>query len=79
MLFWKKKNLPQKLEKWAKKQDFLIFFEKIGHWFLLHLFIYCVSAQILYLGKFLSLRYGPKMFSANQIAWFFNQAYFQNK
>ena len=39
--------------------------------------MYCVHAQIPYLGKFLFLRYGPKW--TNQIAGFFNQPHLQNK
>ena len=40
--------------------------------------IYCVPAQIPYLGFFIP-QIWAKMFSANQIAGFFNQPYLQNK
>ena len=76
--------LPPKLGKWAKNRVFSINW-KIWSLILLNLIIMkihiicCLPAQIPYLGKFLFLRYGPKMFSANQIAGFFNQPYLQNK
>ena len=42
-------------------------------------FICCVPAQIPYLGKFIVPEIWAKIFSANQIARFFNQPYLQNK
>ena len=41
--------------------------------------IFCVPAQIPYLGKIFVPKIWAKMFSANQIAAFFNQPYFQKK
>ena len=41
--------------------------------------IFCVPAQIPYLRNFFALEIWVKMFSANQIAEFFNQPYLQNK
>ena len=41
--------------------------------------IFCVPAQIPYLGKSFVPEIWAKMFPANQIAGFFNQPYLQNK
>ena len=41
--------------------------------------ICCVAAQIPYLGKIFVPEIWAKMFSANQIAGYFNQPYLQNK
>ena len=44
------------------------------------IYIICyVPAQILYLGKIFIPEIWAKVFSANQIAGFFNQPYLQNK
>ena len=42
-------------------------------------FIYCVPAQILYLGKVLFLRYRLKFSQPIRLQYFFNQLFLQNK
>ena len=41
--------------------------------------IFCVSAQVPYLGKIIVLEIWTKMFSASQTVVFLNQIYLQNK
>ena len=68
--FWKNVFWFIKLKNWLNIWS-LLFIE-----FVLWMFIICcVPAQIPYLEKILVLRCGSKCFSANQIAWFYNQLY----
>ena len=79
--------LPPKLGKWAKngqKTGFSEYIEKF-YQFLLNLlyneyvyYLLCSCTNSMF-GKILVLEIWTKMFSANQIAGFFNQPYLQNK
>ena len=84
--FQKKNFLPKKVGKLTKNglRKGFEFIEKFGHLFLLNLFYskslyyFLCSYTNPYLGKFV-LEIWVKIFSANQIAGFFNQSYLQNK
>ena len=86
--FPEKNFLPQNLEKWTKnkpKTGFFEFIDQFCHWFLLNLFcdenlcyLLCSCTSSIF-GKILVSEIWAKMFSANQIAGFFNQPYLQNK
>ena len=76
--------LRQKLTKNGPKTGFFEFIEKFGHQFLLNLFynqnlyFLCSCTNPIFEKTFVP-EIWTKMFSANQIAGFFNQPYLQNK
>ena len=77
-----KSFLPQKLGKWTKngpKTGFFKFIEKFAHQVLLNLLCLLCSCANPIFGKIFVPEILAKMFSANQIAEFFNQPYLQNK
>ena len=80
--------LPKNWEKEPKMSQKQYFFNLLENlvisyywiWSIMEMYIiFCVPAQIPYLGKIFVPKIWAKMFSANQIAAFFNQPYFQKK
>ena len=86
--FSRKNVLPQKLGKWIEngpKTGFFEFIEKFCHSFLVNLFynenlyyLLCSCTNPIF-GKIFISEIWVKIFSANQIAGFFNQPYLQKK
>ena len=86
--FSRKIFFPKKLGKWAKnrpKTGFFKFIGKFGHKFLLNsiynenlYYLLCSCTNSIF-GKIFVPEIWAKMFSASQIAGFFNQLYLQNK
>ena len=73
---------PKKLGKWTQnglKTGFFQFIWNFGHQFLLNLIYDLCSCTNPMFGKIFLPEIWVKMFSANQIAGFFNHSYLQNK